>query len=88
MIRAPLSGVVTDRYAHPGELISPQTVGGFTQTGICTLVDNPLDIVVDAYFVALENDGTARVLDGLQDGEMIVASATGALEDGRRVREQ
>ena len=47
-IRAPFAGVVTERYAHPGEMISPQAVGGFTQTGICTIVDmSSLEIDVD-----------------------------------------
>lgn len=48
LIRAPFSGVVTEKYAHPGEMISPAAVGGFTQTGICTLVDmRSLEIDVD-----------------------------------------
>jgi RND family efflux transporter MFP subunit len=48
VIRAPFSGVVTEKYAHPGEMISPAAVGGFTQTGICTLVDmKSLEIDVD-----------------------------------------
>ena len=48
VIRAPFAGVVTERYAHPGEMISPQAVGGFTQTGICTVVDmSSLEVDVD-----------------------------------------
>ncbi|HEY3778703.1 MAG TPA: efflux RND transporter periplasmic adaptor subunit [Rhizomicrobium sp.] len=48
VIRAPFAGVVTERYAHPGEMISPQAVGGFTQTGICKIVDmRSLEIDVD-----------------------------------------
>jgi RND family efflux transporter MFP subunit len=48
IIRAPFAGVVTERYAHPGEMISPQAVGGFTQTGICKIVDmGSLEIDVD-----------------------------------------
>jgi RND family efflux transporter MFP subunit len=48
VIRAPFSGIVTERYAHPGEMISPQAVGGFTQTGICKVVDmSSLEIDVD-----------------------------------------
>lgn len=39
-IRAPFAGVVTDRSAQPGEMISPMSAGGsFTRTGICTVVD-------------------------------------------------
>jgi RND family efflux transporter MFP subunit len=48
VIRAPFAGVVTERYAHAGEMISPQAVGGFTQTGICKIVDmHSLEIDVD-----------------------------------------
>lgn len=48
VIRAPFAGMVTERYAHPGEMISPQAVGGFTQTGICTIVDmSSLEVDVD-----------------------------------------
>jgi multidrug resistance efflux pump len=38
-VRAPFNGVVVERSAQPGEMISPGAVGGFTRTGICTLVD-------------------------------------------------
>lgn len=48
VIRAPFAGVVTEKYAHPGEMISPAAVGGYTKTGICQLVDmNSLEIDVD-----------------------------------------
>lgn len=47
-IRAPFSGVVTSKNAQPGEMISPLSVGGFTRTGICTIVDmSSLEIEVD-----------------------------------------
>jgi len=39
VVRAPFAGVVTDMAAEPGEIVSPSTAGGFTRTGICTLVD-------------------------------------------------
>ena len=46
--RAPFSGVVIDRSAQPGEMISPMSVGGFTRTGICTIVDmDSIEIEVD-----------------------------------------
>ena len=39
-IRAPFAGVVTTRDAQPGEIVSPAAAGGgFTRTGICTIVD-------------------------------------------------
>ena len=48
IIRAPFAGVVTTKNAQPGELISPMSAGGFTRTGIGTIVDmNSLEIEVD-----------------------------------------
>jgi HlyD family secretion protein len=49
VIRAPFGGVVTSKNAQPGEMISPVSAGGgFTRTGICTIVDmDSLEIEVD-----------------------------------------
>lgn len=49
IIRAPFAGVVTTKDSQPGEMISPMSAGGgFTRTGICTLVDMAsLEIEVD-----------------------------------------
>lgn len=48
VIVAPFGGVVTSKNAQPGEMISPMSVGGFTRTGICTIVDmTSLEIEVD-----------------------------------------
>jgi RND family efflux transporter MFP subunit len=48
-IRAPFGGVVVDRSAQPGEMISPLSAGGgFTRTGVCTIVDmDSIEIEVD-----------------------------------------
>ncbi|GGO64931.1 efflux RND transporter periplasmic adaptor subunit [Bowmanella pacifica] len=48
-IRAPFSGVVTVKNAQPGEIVAPTSAGGgFTRTGICTIVDmDSLEIEVD-----------------------------------------
>ena len=48
-ILAPFSGIVVDKAAQPGEMISPISAGGgFTRTGICTIVDmDSLEIEVD-----------------------------------------
>jgi RND family efflux transporter MFP subunit len=48
-IRAPFSGVVIARAAQAGEMVSPISAGGgFTRTGICTIVDmDSLEIEVD-----------------------------------------
>jgi HlyD family secretion protein len=64
-IRAPFAGVVTERYAHPGEMISPQAVGGFTQTGICTIVDMSsleVDVDVNESFIARLSAGQAAAV--------------------------
>ena len=49
IIRAPFAGIVTSKNAQPGEMISPMSAGGgFTRTGICTVVDmSSLEIEVD-----------------------------------------
>lgn len=48
IIRAPFAGVVTTKNAQPGEMISTMSAGGFTRTGICTIVDmTSLEIEVD-----------------------------------------
>ena len=40
VVRAPFSGVVTAKAAQPGEIVSPLSAGGgFTRTGIGTIVD-------------------------------------------------
>jgi RND family efflux transporter MFP subunit len=75
-IVAPFDGVVTDKNAQPGEIISPMSAGGgFTRTGICTLVDmDSLEIEVDvneAYIsrVHAEQDVTAT-LDAYPDWQI------------------
>lgn len=49
IIRAPFSGVAISKDAQPGEMVSPVSAGGgFTRTGICTIVDmRSLEIEVD-----------------------------------------
>lgn len=49
IIRAPFDGIVVSKDAQPGEMISPVSAGGgFTRTGICTIVDMAsLEIEVD-----------------------------------------
>jgi multidrug resistance efflux pump len=48
-IRAPFTGIVVAKAAQPGEMISPISAGGgFTRTGICTIVDmDSLEVEVD-----------------------------------------
>ncbi|ANV99824.1 efflux RND transporter periplasmic adaptor subunit [Bradyrhizobium icense] len=71
-IRAPFAGVVIDRSAQPGEMISPMSVGGFTRTGICTIVDmDSIEIEVDVNeaFIGRVTPGGAvnAVLDAYPD---------------------
>jgi RND family efflux transporter MFP subunit len=49
VVRAPFSGIAISKDAQPGEMISPVSAGGgFTRTGICTIVDmSSLEIEVD-----------------------------------------
>jgi len=49
VLRAPFNGIVTTKDAQPGEMISPVSAGGgFTRTGICTVVDmESLEIEID-----------------------------------------
>jgi RND family efflux transporter MFP subunit len=49
IIRAPFTGVAISKDAQPGEMVSPVSAGGgFTRTGICTIVDmHSLEIEVD-----------------------------------------
>ena len=49
IVRAPFGGIVTVKAAQPGEMISPVSAGGgFTRTGIGTIVDmDSLEVQVD-----------------------------------------
>jgi RND family efflux transporter MFP subunit len=49
IIRAPFGGIAISKDAQPGEMVSPVSAGGgFTRTGICTIVDmHSLEIEVD-----------------------------------------
>ena len=72
-IRAPFSGVVTNKAAQAGEIISPISAGGgFTRTGLCTIVDmTSLEIEVDVSeaYIARVSDGqpVQAVLDAYPD---------------------
>jgi RND family efflux transporter MFP subunit len=72
-IRAPFDGVVINKAAQPGEIISPVSAGGgFTRTGVCTIVDMAsLEIEVDvseAYIARVfEGQKVEAVLDAYPD---------------------
>jgi RND family efflux transporter MFP subunit len=72
LIRAPFAGVVVSKNAQPGETISPMSAGGFTRTGIATIVDmESLEIEVDvneAFINRVQADQPVRaVLDAYPD---------------------
>jgi RND family efflux transporter MFP subunit len=72
-VRAPFSGIVVDRSAQPGEMISPLSAGGgFTRTGVCTIVDmDSIEIEVDVNEAFIgrvtAGHGVAAVLDAYPD---------------------
>jgi RND family efflux transporter MFP subunit len=48
VVRAPFDGVITTKDAQVGEIISPFSTGGFTRTGVGTIVDmDSLEVDVD-----------------------------------------
>ena len=73
VIRAPFSGVAISKDAQPGEMVSPVSGGGgFTRTGICTIVDmRSLEIEVDvneSYIGRVRPDqSVSAVLDAYPD---------------------
>ena len=87
-IRAPFDGIDVENQAQPGEMISPLSVGGFTRTGICTLVDmNSLEVDVDVNesFIGRVHPGTpvSAVLDAYPDWT-IPGSVTGTVPEANR----
>ena len=66
VIRAPFSGVVVAKNAQPGEMISPLSSGGYTRTGICSIVDmSSLEIEVDV---------NEAYIDRIQSGQRVRAA--------------
>jgi RND family efflux transporter MFP subunit len=76
VIRAPFSGVAISKDAQPGEMISPVSAGGgFTRTGICTLVDMAsleIEVDVNEAFINRVRDGqrAVAVLDAYPDWQI------------------
>lgn len=75
-IKAPYDGVIVDKNAQAGEIISPVSAGGgFTRTGICTLVDmTSLEIEVDVNEAFIgrvyDNQKVTAVLDAHSDWDI------------------
>ena len=73
IVRAPFAGVIIAKAAQPGEIVSPLSAGGgFTRTGIGTIVDmSSLEVEVDvgeAYIGRVKPDmRTETVLNAYQD---------------------
>ncbi|HKM67648.1 MAG TPA: efflux RND transporter periplasmic adaptor subunit [Candidatus Acidoferrum sp.] len=72
-IRAPFAGIVVSKDAQVGEMVSPVSAGGgFTRTGIATIVDlhsNEIEVdVSEAYIAKVQTDqGVTAVLDAYPD---------------------
>ncbi|MGE3510642.1 MAG: efflux RND transporter periplasmic adaptor subunit [Vicinamibacterales bacterium] len=66
VVRAPFSGVAVSKDAQPGEMVSPAAAGGgFTRTGICTIVDmKSLEIEVDV---------NENYINRVEDGQPVAA---------------
>ena len=73
LVRAPFSGVVISKDAQQGEIISPVSAGGgFTRTGIATIVDmdsREIELDVNESFInrVKTNQKTLAVLDAYPD---------------------
>jgi RND family efflux transporter MFP subunit len=73
LVRAPFDGVVVSKDAQPGEMVSPISAGGgFTRTGIATLVDmdsREIEVDVNESFINRVKAGqrTEAVLDAYPD---------------------
>jgi len=72
-IRAPFSGVVISKDAQPGETVSPMSAGGgFTRTGIATIVDmdsREIEVDVNEAYINRVHEGqqVEAVLDAYPD---------------------
>ena len=74
-VRSPFAGVVISKNAQPGEMISPMSSGGFTRTGIATVVDmDSREIEVDvneAYINRVKpNQRVEATLDAYPDSPL------------------
>jgi RND family efflux transporter MFP subunit len=69
VIRAPFDGVVISKDAQPGEMVSPVSAGGgFTRTGICTVVDmDSLEIEVDVNESYISRVAAGQRVDAVLD---------------------
>jgi RND family efflux transporter MFP subunit len=75
-IRAPFDGIVVSKDAQVGEMVSPISAGGgFTRTGIATIVDmnsNEIEVDVNEAYITRVKPGqqVAAILDAYPDWEI------------------
>jgi RND family efflux transporter MFP subunit len=73
LVDAPFDGVIVSKDAQPGEIVSPMSAGGgFTRTGIATIVDmdsREIEVDVNEAFInrVRQNQKTEAVLDAYPD---------------------
>lgn len=89
VVRAPFSGVVTVKAAQVGEIVSPISAGGgFTRTGICTIVDmHSLEVEVDVaenYINRVRAGMPARVTLNAYPDLAILAEVAAVIPTGDR----
>jgi HlyD family secretion protein len=76
VIRAPFTGIAITKDAQPGEMVSPVSAGGgFTRTGICTIVDMhslEIDVDVNESYIGRVKPGqdVTAVLDAYPDWQI------------------
>ncbi len=76
VVRSPYTGIVVTKDAQPGEMISPMSAGGgFTRTGICTVVDmtsNEIEVDVNENYIARVTPGqrVSATLDAYPDWQI------------------
>jgi RND family efflux transporter MFP subunit len=69
VVRAPFAGVIVAKAAQPGEIVSPMSAGGgFTRTGIGTIVDmDSLEIEVDVNEAFINRVGPDQPVQAVLD---------------------
>src|ERR1700685_4375088 len=76
VIRAPFDGIVVSKDAQVGEMVSPNSAGGgFTRTGIATIVDmnsNEIEVDVNEAYIArvVPGQNVTAVLDAYPDWQI------------------
>src|SRR6202050_1784900 len=75
VIRAPFDGIVVSKDAQVGEMVSPISGGGFTRTGIATIVDmnsNEIEVDVNEAYIArvVPGQNVTAVLDAYPDWQI------------------